>query len=140
MPAFPSVEWFEAVRATANQDAGYRSLGTCDSVVGIKVGPRAFLLTFEAFECSAVAEADEDGLHEADFVLEMAPAEWRELLENVQANGRADGAHTLNSLDLARPDGVVKSSDEYRRHTFFRVHLSLQAFFDASASVGTTFA
>jgi hypothetical protein len=35
--SFPSVEWFNAIREIVNTDEGYKRLGTCDSVVGIKV-------------------------------------------------------------------------------------------------------
>ena len=38
------------------------------------------------------------------------------------------------------PTGCVKSGNELRRATFFQYHLSLQAFFDASSRVETTFA
>lgn len=140
MPVFPSVEWFNAVREVVNQDPGYRALGSCDARVGVKVGERVFLLTFEAFECTGAVETDEDGLLDADFYLEMLPDEWQELLRNVQTNGSADADHTLNTLDLSRPEGIVKAHDEYRRHSFLRFHLSLQAFFDAAARVETVFA
>ena len=35
--AFPSVEWFDAIREIVNDDAGYKHIGTCDALVGIKI-------------------------------------------------------------------------------------------------------
>jgi hypothetical protein len=34
---FPSVEWFQAVADIVNNDPGYRHIGTCDSLVGLKI-------------------------------------------------------------------------------------------------------
>ena len=139
MPAFPSVQWFNALRDAVNEDPQFRSLGTCDAKVGIKAGHQAFLITFEAFECAGVQEIDEDSLRDADFYLDLSPDEWQEFLSNIRTNGKADSDHSLNNLDLSRPSGMVKSHDEYRRNSFLRYHLSLQAFFDASAGLETTF-
>jgi hypothetical protein len=49
MPIFPSVEWFDAVRAAFNSDDSYRGGGggTCDATVGIKAGQQVFLLVFD---------------------------------------------------------------------------------------------
>ena len=139
MPTFPSIQWFDALREAVNKDASFRSLGTCDAKVGIKAGHQVFLVTFEAFECADVQEIDEDSLRDADFYLDLSADEWQEFLSNIQTNGKADSEHSLNNLDLSRPNGMVKSHDEYRRHSFLRYHLSLQAFFDASATLETTF-
>ena len=139
MPAFPSVQWFDALRQAVNEDTRFRSLGTCDAKVGIKAEDLAFLITFEAFECAGVEEIGEDSLRDADFYLDLSTQEWQEFLRNIQANGKADSDHSLNNLDLSRPSGMVKSHDEYHRHSFLRYHLSLQTFFDASAALETTF-
>ena len=140
MPEFPTIEWFEAVRECANSDAQFRSQGSCNCRMGVKVGDVAFVATFEGFECAGVARAADAGdLREADFYLEMTPGEWREFLGNIAANGGADSAHTLNALDLTIANGCVKSHDELGRTAFFQYHLSLQAFFDASAGVETEF-
>ena len=140
MPEFPTIEWFEAVRECANNDPQFRSQGSCNCRMGVKAGDVAFVATFEGFECAGVERAaDADDLRAADFYLDMTPAEWREFLGNIAANGGADSAHTLNALDLTLPNGCVKSHDELRRTAFFQYHLSLQAFFDASAQVATEF-
>ena len=140
MPEFPSVEWFEAVRESANGDSQFTSQGTVNCVMGAKIGDSAFAVTFEGFECAGVQAIPESELRDLDFYIDMTPANWRELLDNIIANGGSDSAHTLNTLDLTTPSGCVKSGNELRRAAFFQYHLSLQAFFDASARVETTFA
>ena len=76
----------------------------------------------------------------ASIAIPLGFAAWQALLNNIVANDGADSSHTLNSLDLTMPNGCVKSDNELRRAAFFQYHLSLQAFFDASARVDTTFA
>ena len=140
MPVFPSVEWFEEVRQAVNQTKEFRALGNCDTTMGVKVGDRAFCLKFEAFSCEEVSEVGVEGLGKLDFYLEMSPEEWRELLDNIKAHGGADRDHSLNTLDLNRETGVLRAEDDFLRQSFFRYHLSLQAYFDASAQVETVFA
>ena len=140
MPEFPSVEWFEAVRESANNDYQFTSQGTVNCVMGAKVGDAAFAIKFEGFECADVQSISEGSLRDLDFYIDMTPAEWQELLDNIATNGGADSTHTLNSLDLTMSSGCVQSDNELRRAAFFQYHLSLQAFFDASARVETTFA
>lgn len=140
MPQFPSIEWFESVRESANGDSQFTSQGTVNCAMGVKVGEMAFAVSFEGFECAAVHAIAEAGLRDLDFYIDMSQDEWKGLLENIAANGGSDSAHTLNTLDLTMPNGCVKSDNELRRATFFQYHLSLQAFFDASARVETTFA
>ena len=139
MPQFPSVEWFEAVRESANGDSRFTSQGTVNCVMGVKVGDDAFSVTFEGFECTGVQAVPEGELRDLDFYIDLSLSEWRDLLDNI-ANGGSDSAHTLNTLDLTMPTGCIKSGSELRRAAFFQYHLSLQAFFDASARVETTFA
>ena len=140
MPVFPSVGWFEEVRETVNRSKEFRALGNCDANMGVKVGDRAFSLKFEAFSCEEVSEIGVEGLADLDFFLEMSPVGWRELLSNIKSNGRADGEHSLNTLDLTRKGGILRVKDDFLRQSFLRYHLSFQAFFDASAQVETVFA
>ena len=46
---FPSVEWFQAVQQLVNADPEFRRLGSVDAGMGVKVGSRVFVITFEAF-------------------------------------------------------------------------------------------
>jgi hypothetical protein len=139
MPAFPSLEWFEAVKDLVNQDETFRRLGTVDARVGVKVGEKIYELTFEAFECASVREIGSEGLRDCDFWLEQEPEAWEEMISNIQQNGKADLSHTLNTIDLTRPDGFARSYDGYRRDAFYRFNQSLQHFFDSSARLETAF-
>jgi len=108
--------------------------------MGARVGDTAFAITFEGFECTGIQAVPDGELRDLDFYIDLSPTEWRDLLDNINANGGSDSAHTLNTLDLTMPTGCIKSGNELRRAAFFQYHLSLQAFFDASARVETTFA
>ena len=138
MPVFPSIDWFDAVRAAANADRQFRALGSCDAKVGLKVDEQIFILDFEAFECSGASEGSEDALLDVDFSLSMGADDWRSLLENIRRNDGADSEHTLNTMDIEH--GIVESSNPYGVNSFYRYHLTLQRLFDLSAGVETTFA
>ena len=140
MPKFPSVEWFDTIRNMVNSDEAYRRLGTVDARVGIKAGDQLYEVTFEAFECVGVREIEERELRDLDFWLEQSPDEWREMIQNIKQHGAADLSHTLNTIDLNRPDGFARSFDGYRRDAFYRFNQSLQQFFDSSAKIDTQFA
>ena len=137
MPVFPSVEWFQAVRTAANADPAFRSLGTAEAQVGVKVGDDVYVLDFDAFECSGVSQVEEYYLVDVDFYLEMAQEEWRSLLTNVRENDGADSEHTFNTLDVE--SGIVESSNPFGMNNFPRYHLTVQRFFDVSAQIETTF-
>ncbi len=140
--SFPSVEWFNAIREIVNGEEGYKRLGTCDSTVGIKVPDKGkfYVMTFEAFEIADVRETDETAAEDTDFWLEISFAKWKEMIENIKANGRADLHHTLNTIDLEVPEGFARSNDGYRRDAFYRFNQTYQYFFDTSAKIDTTFA
>ena len=140
MPAFPSLEWFEALRALVNKDERFRHFGTVDATIGIRVGDKAYELVFEAFECSSAREITVDQLDDCDFYLEQSPEAWREMLQNIKANGKADITHTLNTIDLNMPQGLARGNDGYKVDFFYRFNQSLQDFFDTSARLDTTFA
>ena len=77
---------------------------------------------------------------ELDFTLAMSGPEWRGMLENIRTNGQADLDHTLNSIDLEKPEAFAIGEDYTRRDLFYRFNQTLQDFFDASAEMETTFA
>ena len=137
MPIFPSVEWFESVRAAANSDPAFRSFGTAEAQVGVKVGDDVYVLDFDAFECAGVSQVEEHILRDVDFYLDMNPEEWRTLLTNVRENDGADSEHTFNTLDVE--NGIVESSNPYGMNNFPRYHMTVQRFFDVSAQIETTF-
>jgi hypothetical protein len=140
MPEFPSTEWLSDVAQLAMHDDTYRKFGRVDALVGIKVGERAFRLTFDVFDIRDIAEITSDDLRDLDFYLEMEPERWQAMLDNIHEHGHAEGEFTLNSLDLKLPDGLHQNamSDGYRADKFFRFNESLQRFFDLSAQVRVT--
>jgi hypothetical protein len=141
---FPSTEWFDAVRAVFNADESFQGGGggACNALMGVKIAGQSFLITFEGAECSGAQKVQEGDLAAADFILEMSFDDWKEMIENIARNGRADLHHTLNTLDLGRPEGLSHSmhGDQYREDLFFRYNQTMQYFFDASARVKTEFA
>jgi hypothetical protein len=138
---FPSVEWFNALKDLVNQDEGYKRIGTCDADVGIKVPDlqKYYKITFEAFEVADVRDVEEREAENTDFWLEMPYARWKDMIENIKENGKADLHHTLNTIDLEDPAGFARSNDGYRRDAFYRFNQTFQYFFDASVKVETTF-
>jgi len=139
---FPSVDWFNAIRRIVNSDDGYRHIGTCDSLVGIKIPDlqKNYLLTFEAFEVADVREASEADVDNADFWLEASYERWKEMIQNIKQNGKADLHHTLNTIDVEDPEGFARSRDGYKRDAFYRFNQTFQYFFDISARIDTKFA
>ena len=138
--AFPSLAWFEALRSLVNEDAGYRQYGTVDADMGVKVGDEVFVVTFEAFQCKAVRAGNEYDLINVDFFIEMEPAAWRGMLENIRDNNGAEAGQTLVSLDMIHEISNNATGDQLRADMFFRYNQSLQHFFDLSANLQTTFA
>ena len=138
---FPSVEWFQALQELVNVDPEFRRLGSVDAVMGVSVGERVFMITFEAFECVEVKEGTKFDLINADFFLNMSTEQWQDLITNTRGNGAADRSHTLNTLDLMIEGGISDNAtgDQLRADIFFRVNQSLQHFFDSSAQVETVF-
>lgn len=138
---FPSLEWFNAIKEILNDDPGYRHIGTCDSVVGLKVPEleKYYVITFEAFEVADVKETSEAEAEEVDFWLEMPYEKWKEMIQNIKENGKADLHHTLNTIDLEMPDDLARSHDGYRRDAFYRFNQSYQYFFDVSEQINTEF-
>lgn len=138
---FPSVEWFNGIREIINNDDGYKHIGTCDATVGIKFPDlgKHFVLIFEAFELTEAREVSEAEAENTDFWLEMPYERWKEMLENIKANGKADLHHTLNTIDIEIPEGFARSNDGYRRDAFYRFNQSFQYLFDSSAKIDTVF-
>lgn len=141
---FPSVEWFEALSAIYNHEVELqRRNGQADTTMAVKCGDDIFRLVFAVYSITEVGRIDEAGLAGVDFYLELAPAIWREMLEDIKKHGRAEGQYTLNSLDGADPDGVARSragySDGDARDAFYRFNQSFQDLFDLSSRLETTF-
>ena len=136
---FPSVDWMQAVADLANEDEGFKKFGRLEALVGFRVGEHAYSVNFEVLSCRDVNEASEEDLRQADFVITLPPETWREMLDNIQTNGRATGDYTLNSLDLLGEEPIHGNElgDGYRADKFFRYNPSLQRFFDNAAQLQT---
>ena len=143
---FPSVEWFEALEEQAEQNAAtFRRLGFCDAIVGVKVladngasENRGFVLTFDGYSCKSVEEvADPENV--ADFVLEAKLSAWKEMIENITANGGADLGHTLNYLTLPGDPIKVTAKDQLKDDVFSRFNSTFQEFFDGAQHLQTEF-
>jgi hypothetical protein len=140
MPVFPSVAWFEDLKERVNGTDRFKHFGTIDCAMGVQVDDQVFKVVFEAFEVIEVAEVADAATEDLDFTLTMAGGEWQEMLENIKANGRADLHHTLNTLDLEKPEAFAMGDDYTRRDLFYRFNQTLQDFFDATAEMETTYA
>lgn len=142
---FPSTAWFQRLADLMNGNrARQEQLGYVDCVAGFRVlggdGARLFEVTFEEFSAIDVREAA-DGDLRADFVLEAALADWREMIENIaRGGGRPDLTHTLNHLSHRGTPFRLVSDDPLKSDLYFRYNQSLQEFVNASASFATTFA
>lgn len=144
---FPTAEWFQALESQAAQNVEtFRRLGFCDATVGIKVlagngfgEDRGFVLRFDGYRCKAVEEVAEPG-KVSDFVLEGKYGAWKEMIENIKANGGPDLNHTLNYLTLPGDPITVTARDQLKQDLFFRYNSTLQEFFNGAQHVETEFA
>ncbi len=143
---FPTIEWFRALEQQAQQRVEtFRRLGFCDAAVGIKVQAegglvedRGFVLGFDGYRCKSV-EATAEPEKVADFVLEGKYGAWREMIENIRANGGPDLKHTLNYLTLPGDPMRVTAADQLKQDLFFRYNGTLQEFFNGAQHVETEF-
>lgn len=143
MPRFPSIAWFEQVAHAHSSDRErLRRLGYVDAHVGIAVtdnGRRSgVVLEFAGYGVRSVREsANPSG--DADFTISGPLAIWREMIENIRANGGPDLAHTLNRLTMAGTPLTIIAEDQLKQDLFFRFNQSFQSYFDAAATVDTEF-
>jgi len=143
---FPTVPWFEALEKEAEKNSDtFRRLGFCDAVVGVKVlaengqdKDRSFLLTFDGYSCNSVQEVD-NVEQAADFVMEAKFGAWKEMIENITANGGPDLRHTLNFLTLPGVPIKVTSRDQLKDDVFSRFNSTFQEFFNGAQHVETEF-
>lgn len=143
---FPTVEWFEALENQAEKNSDtFRRLGFCDALVGVKVlaengqdRDRSFLLTFNGYSCNSVEEVGNIE-QAADFVMEASFGTWKEMIENITANGGPDLTHTLNYLVMPGVPMKVTSQDQLKDDVFSRFISTFQEFFDGAQHVETEF-
>lgn len=139
---FPSVEWYQALADIAKQDAPYKKFGRLNAVIAFKCGASIISANFDVLNIHDIKEIDENEMRDVDFVIEMEPRVWREMIVDIKANGHASLDHTLNTLDLAFDEPIHRNElqDGFKADMFFRYNPSLQRFFDTSSQLETTFA
>jgi hypothetical protein len=104
-----------------------------------------YRLAFEGHRCTAVERiANGDAIRGRHaVVMEGEYDAWKDMLENIRRNGRADLTHTLNYLTL--PDWPFRliPADEGEGQLdvdrFYRYNETLQEFFDEAARLDTRF-
>ena len=145
MTQFPSEAWFKKVQEIYNSDSSLHTGGggACDTTAGFKIGDEGYRIVFEGRQCAEIRCASEAelGAPETDFIIEMAPDLWKEMVANIQEHGAAHDEHTLNSIDLRQDESIAYSpeDDQARQDLFYRFNQNFQDFFDASSRVETTF-
>lgn len=140
MIRFPSEEWFAALQRAADEDpARYRRLGTVDLVLVARIdmptgAPELYEVTFAAYRCTRVRRLSRlaDAAPGA-VVLEGPYDVWREMVESIERHGKADLAHTLNTLTLADFPMRVTAANQLDVDRFYRYQETLQEFFDEAA-------
>ncbi|MFQ5479233.1 MAG: hypothetical protein ACE5E4_11525 [Candidatus Binatia bacterium] len=142
---FPSEVWFGRLAEIMKEnEASYRDLGPADCTMVVKVtdagGNRLLEVVFEAFGVKSVRTLDSIAQAPAShFVLEAPLPVWRDMIENIRANGSPDLEHTLNFLTFPDDPMVVSGPDQLEVDAFFRYQESLQRFFNGAAEVATRY-
>lgn len=140
---FPSVEWFSALGQAVNSDPErFRRLGTVDITLVAKIdypaASRYFEISFAGYHFLGARELPRLEAAAPGAVVVEGPFEtWREMVENIQANGKADLAHTLNTLTLYDTPMRVDAANQLDTDLFYRYQQNLQEFFDSAGKFTT---
>jgi len=143
---FPSTDWFQALsRRMEQEEAEYRRLGSIDCTMVVQIetsgAPELYEVAFEGFRARSVRRlARLEDASPGHFVLEAPLATWREMIDNIRANGGPDLEHTLNYLTFPDYPMRVSGPDQLEVDTFYRYNQSLQRFFNGAAEVPTAYA
>jgi hypothetical protein len=135
---FPSVEYFDALAASAATDElRYRRLGATDVVFALEVGDEGYRLVFEDYGCIDVSPWD--GTGSVDFVLGARREDWFELVRHLAGRERADSDHTLNSLVLADRRFHLTGAEQLGMDKFYRFNATIQAYFEETRNLSVRF-
>lgn len=127
--AFPSLEFFEALRQRTLQDSAiFEKLGYCDTSFGVAVDGALYTVHFEVFECVGVEEGGDRA--KLDFVLSAPRQVWNEMLESIRKHGGADAGHSINTLSHVGDVMKIEYEDAEGHDRFYRYMASIQEFFD----------
>lgn len=142
-PAVDDVAFFDRLAERMNADPGrFAGLGEAEMVVALVMarpaGAFRVRLVFDGLQCTGVTETDAGGAAAADFRLEGPLEAWQEMFTDIEANGRATGLHTINSLALLGDHIACTGDDPMGLDKFSRFNQTLQEFFDGAARVAAS--
>ncbi len=143
---FPSQKWFEALaRQMIEKSDEFRGFGPVDCTMVVQVnqaeGTQLFELVFEAYAVKSIRSLESlDAAKPDHFVIEAPLKTWREMLDNIRANGAPDLEHTLNFLTFPDDPMLVSGPDQLQIDAFYRYNESLQRFFNGASSIATSYA
>ncbi|MEX2032136.1 MAG: hypothetical protein WEA81_04655 [Dehalococcoidia bacterium] len=138
---FPSVEWFQALADITKADPNYRKFGRLNAIVVFKSGDQLIQVNFNVLDIMDITEVGESALRDADFIIEMTPQQWKDMLDDIKQRGHAGLEQTLNTLDLEWDEPIHRNDleDGYKADLFFRYLPSLQVMFDNSSQLETVY-
>jgi hypothetical protein len=136
---FPCDQWFQRMVASAREDPEtYARLGFAAFrlVFEVEAGDdaRRFGLVLDGYDVEYAGELANVVTFGADAILSGPIDAWREMVDNIQANGRADVEHTLIRLCLAESPLRLVAVDPMGRDKFFRYAETLQTLVDATSA------
>jgi len=144
---FPSLAFMEALARSVNGNPNFRSLGTMDLALGIRIladgkhrQTHLYTFLFDGYTCEHVAEASAGAVPDLDFVIEGTYSAWKEMFQNIQANGRADTKHTLNHLTMLDDPMRAVGPDQTRIDKLYRYNYGIQSFLHEAAKIPTRYA
>ncbi len=138
MTWYPSKEFFEELRTRVNADPDlFRRLGTVDMTLVVKIdyddSSDCFEIVFSGYRCTGVRHlASVADAAKGSIVVSGPYSGWREMIENIAANGHADLGHTLNTLTLLDTPLRIEADNQLDADLFYRYQQNLQEFFDGA--------
>jgi hypothetical protein len=144
MTWFPSKEFFEELRAHVNANPDlFRRLGTVDMTLVVKIdyddSSDCYEITFSGYRCTGVRQlASVANAAKGAVILSGPYSGWREMIDNIVANGHADLEHTLNTLTLLDTPLHIEADNQLDADLFYRYQQNLQEFFDGAGRSEST--
>ena len=136
---FPSVEWFDFLCDHSREEPEiYEALGFANFRLAVEITrdsgkPRQFGIFFDGYDVISYGELADGSTFDPEAVVTGSIETWREMANNILANGVADSSHTLNALSIADTPLRVFSSDPLGKDKFFRYAETIQTLFDATS-------
>jgi hypothetical protein len=133
---FPTKAALQRLGDQMNADkARYVDLGVVDCRFGVRVEDTGaeYTITFDTYGCTGV----EDGVEQAQFVVEAESDIWQAMYDDIILNGRASRDQTINYLTLPGIAMRVTSPQEdmLEEDLFSRYNQTFQSYFDGAAAV-----